>query len=60
MNNMNYDYLSEPNFDLMTEDEFFAYLDAKAAYLKTLTRPLTPYHKKLAVAVGQQAENPNQ
>ena len=35
----------------LSEDEFFEYLDTKAAYLKQFTTPLSQYHtKKFATA----------
>lgn len=51
---MNYDYLSDVDFDLMTEEEFLNYLDEKAKYLreKNFIVPLPPYHQRLAKAVS--------
>jgi hypothetical protein len=46
--------LSEETLKLLSEDEFFAYLDRKAAHLKQFTRPLGTYHTKqfMAQTVG--------
>lgn len=54
----NLDYLSDKEFDLMTEDELNEYLDAKAKWIRQqyVIRPLTNYHKKLARMVSGIAE----
>lgn len=46
--------LSDEQLKLLSEEEFFAYLDAKAAYLKQFTVPLGEYHTKqfLSQTVG--------
>lgn len=50
----NLDYLSDVEFDLMTEDELNEYLDAKAEWIRKnyVIRPLTNYHKKLATLMS--------
>lgn len=46
--------LTEAEMKLLSEDEFFAYLDRKAAHLKQFTIPLGEYHTKqfLSQTVG--------
>jgi hypothetical protein len=46
--------LSEETLKLLSEEEFFAYLDRKAAHLKQFTVPLGEYHTKqfLSQTVG--------
>jgi hypothetical protein len=46
--------LSDEQLKLLSEEEFFAYLDAKAAHLKQFTMPLGEYHTKqfLSQTVG--------
>lgn len=46
--------LSEEQLKELSEDDFFEYLDTKAAYLKEFTAPLDQYHVKrfAAVAMG--------
>ena len=46
--------LSEETLKLLSEEEFFAYLDRKAEHLKQFTRPLGTYHTKqfMAQTVG--------
>ena len=48
--------LSEETLKLLSEEEFFAYLDAKAAHLKQFTVPLGEYHTKqfLSQTVGDE------
>ena len=48
--------LSEEELKSLSEDEFFAYLDAKAAHLKQFTVPLGEYHTKqfLSQTVGEE------
>ena len=43
--------LSEEQLKELSEDDFFAYLDAKAAYLKGNTIPLDEYHIKRFTAI---------
>lgn len=38
--------LTDEQMKQLSEDDFFAYLDAKAAYLKQFTQPLGQYHAK--------------
>lgn len=38
--------LSDEQLKKLSEDDFFSYLDAKAAYLKQFTQPLGQYHAK--------------
>lgn len=38
--------LSDEQLKKLSEDDFFEYLDAKAAYLKQFTQPLGQYHAK--------------
>jgi hypothetical protein len=49
----NFDYLSDVDFDLMTEDEFLNYLDEKAKWIREnhFIKPLSPYHIKLATEI---------
>jgi hypothetical protein len=43
--------LTAEQLKALSEDEFFEYLDTKAAYLKQFTAPLSQYHtKKFATA----------
>jgi hypothetical protein len=43
--------LTEEQVTALPEDEFFEYIDSKAAYLKQFTTPLSQYHtKKFATA----------
>jgi hypothetical protein len=64
---MNYDYLLDYDFDKMTEEEFFAYLDGKAEWLKSnnMIRPLPNWHRRLGAMVSLVAQgedvtiNPN-
>ena len=37
----------------LSEDAFFEYLDTKAAYLKTKTRPLGQYHTKMYASLSK-------
>jgi hypothetical protein len=41
----------------MSEDELFEYLDAKAAYLKQHTSPLSSYYTKKFASVGAAISN---
>ena len=43
--------LSDEQLKKLSEDDFFAYLDAKAAYLKGNTIPLDEYHIKRFTAI---------
>jgi hypothetical protein len=52
--------LYDPNNELtdeqmkgLSEDDFFAYLDAKAAHLKQLSIPLDTYHIKRFTAISK-------
>jgi hypothetical protein len=38
--------LTEEQITALPEDQFFEYIDSKAAYLKQFTRPLETYHTK--------------
>jgi len=38
--------LTDEQVTALTEDQFFEYIDSKAAYLKQFTRPLETYHTK--------------
>lgn len=46
--------LSDEQLKKLSEDDFFEYLDSKAAYLKEFTIPLDQYHVKrfASVAMG--------
>ena len=47
---------TEAELKAMSDDELFAYLDAKSAYLKKDTKPLSPYHiKRSAFATAAEA-----
>ena len=41
----------------MTDDELFEYLDAKAAYLKEHSSPLSSYHTKRFASIGSAISN---
>ena len=55
---MNYDYLSDVDFDLMTEQEFLNYLDEKARRIReeNVIRALPPYHTRLGAMVSRIAQ----
>ena len=44
---------TDEELKLMSEDEFLAYLDAKAAYLKQHTAPLSNWHVKRFSHIGE-------
>jgi phage baseplate assembly protein gpV len=44
--------LTDEQMKELSEDDFFAYLDAKAAYLKGSTIPLDTYHIKRFTAIS--------
>lgn len=43
----------------MSDEELFAYLDAKAAYMKEHTRPLSGYLTKKYASIGSAVANTN-
>lgn len=45
--------LTDDQLEMLSEDEFFEYLDTKAAHLKTKTRPLGQYHTKMFAALSK-------
>ena len=49
--------LSDEQLKKLSEDDFFAYLDAKAAYLKGNTIPLDEYHIKRFTAITKGSVN---
>jgi len=53
----NLDYLSAEEFDLMTEEQFLDYLDAKAKHLRETNyiKPLSAYHSRLGAMVSNMA-----
>ena len=48
--------LTEEQVTALPEDEFFEYIDSKAAYLKQFTRPVESYHTKRFAGVGAAIE----
>jgi hypothetical protein len=48
--------LTDEQVSALPEDEFFEYIDTKAAYLKQFTRPLESYHTKRFAGVGAAIE----
>jgi hypothetical protein len=48
--------LTEEQVTALPEDQFFEYIDSKAAYLKQFTRPLETYHTKRFVGVSAAIE----
>ncbi len=48
--------LTDEQVTALAEDEFFEYIDSKAAYLKQFTRPLESYHTKRFAGVGAAIE----
>ena len=48
--------LTEEQITALPEDQFFEYIDSKAAYLKQFTRPLESYHTKRFVGIGAAIE----
>jgi hypothetical protein len=51
--------LTEEQVTALPEDQFFEYIDSKAAYLKQFTRPLETYHTKRFVGIGAAIEGRN-
>jgi hypothetical protein len=51
--------LTDAEVEALGEEEFFEYIDTKAAYLKQFTRPLETYHTKRFVGVGAAIEGRN-
>ena len=48
--------LSNEELESLPKDEFFEYLDSKAAYLKQFTQPLGQYHTKHFAAISKGGE----
>ena len=48
--------LTEEQITALPEEQFFEYIDSKAAYLKQFTRPLESYHTKRFVGIGAAIE----
>jgi hypothetical protein len=48
--------LTDEQVESLSEDDFFEYIDSKAAYLKQFTRPLESYHTKRFAGVGAAIE----
>lgn len=48
--------LTDEQVESLSEDDFFEYIDTKAAYLKQFTRPLESYHTKRFAGVGAAIE----
>jgi len=51
--------LTDEQVTALPEDQFFEYIDSKAAYLKQFTRPLETYHTKRFVGIGAAIEGRN-
>ncbi len=51
--------LTDEQVSALPEDQFFEYIDSKAAYLKQFTRPLETYHTKRFVGIGAAIEGRN-
>jgi hypothetical protein len=51
--------LTDEQVTALPEDEFFEYIDSKAAYLKQFIRPLETYHTKRFVGIGAAIEGRN-
>ena len=51
--------LTEEQVTALPEDQFFEYIDSKAAYLKQFIRPLETYHTKRFVGIGAAIEGRN-
>lgn len=51
--------LTDEQVSALPEDEFFEYIDTKAAYLKQFTRPLESYHTKRFAGIGAAIEGRN-
>jgi hypothetical protein len=48
---------TDKELEQMTEEELFEYLDAKAAYLKEHSSPLSSYHTKRFASIGSAISN---
>lgn len=48
---------TDKELEQMTEEELFEYLDAKAAYLKQYTSPLSGYKTKKFASIGAAISN---
>ena len=48
--------LTDEQVTALPEDQFFEYIDSKAAYLKQFTRPLESYHTKRFVGISAAIE----
>ena len=48
--------LTDEQITALPEDQFFEYIDSKAAYLKQFTRPLESYHTKRFVGISAAIE----
>ena len=48
--------LTEEQVTALPEEQFFEYIDSKAAYLKQFTRPLETYHTKRFAGVTAASE----
>jgi hypothetical protein len=51
--------LTEEQITELPEDQFFEYIDSKAAYLKQFTRPLETYHTKRFAGVTAASQGRN-
>jgi hypothetical protein len=51
--------LTDEQVSALPENEFFEYIDTKAAYLKQFTRPLESYHTKRFAGIGAAIEGRN-
>ena len=51
--------LTEEQITALSEDQFFEYIDSKAAYLKQFTRPLETYHTKRFAGVTAASQGRN-
>ena len=51
--------LTDEQVTALPEDQFFEYIDSKAAYLKQFIRPLETYHTKRFVGIGAAIEGRN-
>ena len=51
--------LTEEQVTALSEDQFFEYIDSKAAYLKQFTRPLETYHTKRFAGVTAASQGRN-
>jgi hypothetical protein len=48
--------LTDEQVSALPEDQFFEYIDSKAAYLKQFTRPLETYHTKRFAGIAAATE----